>query len=196
MLQATRLGKKYNSQWVFRGIEFCLEKGECLLVTGPNGSGKSTLLRLLAGLESPTEGSIEKNIRDARKDIGFASPELRLYANLTGLEHLQLTARLRGCDVNSGNTHVLLNDVGLSLDCKKPTSAYSTGMRARLRLAMAIQTKPKILLLDEPSVSLDENGREILKNIIANQRNRGCIILATNDPYDRQFGEWEINLGK
>jgi len=195
MLQATRLGKKYNAQWVFRGIEFYLEKGECLLVTGPNGSGKSTLLRLLAGLESPTEGSIEKDVQDARKDIGFASPELRLYPNLTGLEHLSLAAQLRGCETNSKNTYALLHDVGLSLDCKKPTSVYSTGMRARLRLAMAIQTKPKILLLDEPSASLDECGKEILKEILSNQRYRGCIVLATNDPYDRQFGEWEIHLG-
>ena len=192
MVEAKGLGKRYGASWVFRRVEFKLKGGDCLLVTGPNGSGKSTLLKLVAGLEAPTEGRITTQLGDCRTSLGYASPHLRPYPALTGREHLELSGRLRGEECESGK---LLAMVGLAEAADKPTGAYSDGMRSRLRLALAIQTSPKLLLLDEPGAGLDEEGRRLVERIVSEQRERGCVIVATNDPSERRFGEFEIKLG-
>lgn len=187
MIRCSGLSKRYGARWAVRRVEFQLSFGECLLVTGPNGAGKTTLLRLLARLESPTEGEVTIS-----GDVGFSSPDLALYPNLTAREHLRLAAELRRVEPQENS---LLQRVGLQDHADKLTGAYSTGMRSRLRLALAIQHQPSILLLDEPTATLDEQGRAVVHEIIEEQRGRGCIVLATNAETDRSFGDWEVRLG-
>ncbi|MER3414150.1 MAG: transcriptional regulator [Armatimonadota bacterium] len=187
MICCRGLGKRYGSRWAVRRVDIELPRGECLLVTGPNGAGKSTLLRLLAGLEAPTEGEVTLS-----GAVGFTSPDLAVYPNLTAREHLRFAATLRRVEPQES---ALLQRVGLQEHAEKPAGAFSTGMRSRLRLALAIQHQPSVLLLDEPTVSLDDEGREIVRQIIEEQRVRGCIVLATNADKDRQFGDWEVRLG-
>ncbi len=173
---------------MFRGIEFCLPAGEALVVTGANGAGKSTLLRILAGLEVASAGEVVHHAH-----LGYVSPELSLYSQLTGIEHLEFARNLRGLPANSDET--LLESVGLSDAQNVRVSAYSTGMKARLRLALAIQCEPGILLLDEPGASLDEEGRSLVERVLDEQRSRGVVVLATNDPAERRFGDCELKLG-
>lgn len=187
MIRCSGLGKRYGSRWALRRVEIELSKGECLLITGPNGAGKTTLLRLLAGLESPSEGEVA-----ASGTIGFAAPDLALYPNLTAGEHLLFAAALRRVEPRES---ALLERVGLQEHSGKPVAAYSTGMRSRLRLALAIQHQPAVLLLDEPTATLDEQGRQVVRDIIEEQRTRGCIALATNAEGDREFGDLEVRLG-
>lgn len=187
VIRCAGLGKRYGSRWVLRGVEMDLPMGECLLVTGPNGAGKTTLLRLLAGLEAPTEGEVH-----AVGTIGFAAPDLSLYPNLTAMEHLRFAATLRRVEPRDSE---LLEKVGLLDHADKPVGAFSTGMRSRLRLALAIQHRPAVLLLDEPTASLDEQGRAVVSEIIEEQRARGCIVLATNSDGDREHGDLEVRLG-
>ncbi|MEW5883600.1 MAG: ABC transporter ATP-binding protein [Armatimonadota bacterium] len=187
MIRCSGLGKRYGSRWALRRVEIELSKGECLLVTGPNGAGKTTLLRLLAGLEAPSEGEVA-----ASGTIGFAAPDLALYPNLTAYEHLLFAAALRRVEPRES---ALLERVGLQEQSGKPVGAYSTGMRSRLRLALAIQHQPAVLLLDEPTATLDEQGRQVVRDIIEEQRTRGCIVLATNAEGDREFGDLEVRLG-
>lgn len=187
VIRCAGLGKRYGSRWVLRGVEMSLSDGECLLVTGPNGAGKTTLLRLLGGLESPTEGEVWTT-----GAIGFAAPDLSLYPNLTAKEHLRFAAALRRVDPRERE---LLERVGLCEHEDKPVGAFSTGMRSRLRLALAIQHEPAVLLLDEPTATLDEQGRQIVCHIIEEQRARGCIVLATNSEGDRAYGDLEVRLG-
>ena len=82
-----------------------------------------------------------------------------------------------------------MSDVGA-----KPVGQFSSGMRARLKLALAIQHEPAVLLLDEPSASLDENGREIVARVVYEQKRRGAVVIATNDQSDRRYATHELEL--
>ncbi len=186
---AKNVGKRFGSQWVFRGVEFEMPQGECLAVTGPNGSGKSTLLRILARLEQPTEGTFSAFDRPR---MGCVAPDLNLYPPLTVYEHFLFAARLRSVQANAQK---LIEMVGLKGAETLPASALSTGMKTRLKLGLAVQHEPALLILDEPGSSLDAQGKAMLAEIVAEQKRRGFLILATNDHSELRFAEQELRLG-
>ncbi len=185
------LGKRYGRRWLFRDVSFELQAGQRLAILGQNGSGKSTLLRLLAGLLSPTEGRVVPPDGDPRTTLGYAALEMALYSSLTVVEHLRLAADLRGCDARSDE---LLDMVGLTYARELSAGQLSTGMKARLKLAMAIQPRPAVLLLDEPSAALDEQGRALVAQIAQEQTARGALVVATNDPQERSLATHELAL--
>lgn len=189
MLSVSGLSKRFGQRWLFRGIEFSLSLGQVLVVTGPNGSGKSTLLRILAGLEPPTSGKVA-----ASGEMGYVSPELALYSQLTGPEHLDLASQLRRSSETCDPADAL-GKVGLNAAGDLRVGAYSTGMKARLRLALAVCHSPAVLLLDEASASLDEEGRSLVERTIAEQRRSGVVVVATNDAAERRYGDFELRLG-
>ncbi len=191
MLKVDRLGKKYSGRWIFRGLSFELGLGDRLVILGRNGSGKSTLLKTLSGLTERTEGTITFPEGDLRHVLGLSALEQSVYAQLTVAEHLQLTADLRSCPARVDE---LLEFIELGYAKDVPAGQLSTGMKARLRMAMAIQAKPKLLLLDEPGAGLDEAGRNLVDKITSEQAQRGCLIVATNDPLERRLATLELQL--
>lgn len=191
MLQVHSLGQRYGAKWIFRGIDFALKTGDSLIVLGSNGAGKSTLLKTIAGLIGPTEGKVGLEAADPRTALSLTNLDIALYAHLTPLEHLELSAKLRGCPSNADD---LLDLVGLSNAKTKFVNQLSTGMRARLKLAIAVQSKPKLLMLDEPGAGLDDGGRQLLDHLCNEQLERGVLIVATNDPQERRFGKLELQL--
>ncbi len=191
VLTASNLGRKFGSRWVFRHVAFEVGLGDVLVVLGRNGSGKSTLLRLLSGLLSPSEGSVGRPRGAHHRVLGYVGLDLALYPNLTAREHLEIASELRGVPPRA---ETLLERVGLSAAADRLTGEYSTGMRARLKLALAIQPEPAILLLDEPTASLDDAGREIVRSVIDEQTGRGCVIIATNDAHDRRYATHELTI--
>lgn len=191
MLAAEGLGKRFGSRWIFRGISFQLQTGDSLIVMGQNGSGKSTLLKTLCGLLTPSEGKVRLPDGDPRQTLGVSALDLALYPHLTPAEHLELSAELRGCDVRGGE---LLERVNLAHAADRPCGKLSTGMRNRLKLALAIQPLPQVLMLDEPGASLDEEGRALIQSVCEEQRQRGVLIVATNDPAERRLGNLELRL--
>lgn len=191
LVAAERLGAKYDARRVFSGVSFELHAGDSLAVLGPNGSGKSTLLRLIAGLLRPSEGAVLVNHPDPRLGIGYAALDQSLYPYLTVREHLDFAARLRGCEPRAEE---LLSMVGLEKATSRAASALSSGMRARLRLALAIQPAPAILVLDEPGAGLDEEGHALVALVISEQRERGAVVLATNDELERRHANAELRL--
>lgn len=157
-----------------------------LAVLGANGSGKSSLLKVLIGLWAPSEGHCAVSV-----PFGYAALDLALYPELSGPEHLELARSLRG-DPGAGDwlTRVGLPEVGA-----KPVGAYSSGMRARLKLALALAAEPKLLLLDEPTASLDEPGRRLVAEIVEHQRRSGgAVVIATNDPEEAGWATHELRL--
>lgn len=185
MIAASNLGKKYGSRWIFRGINLDLKLGQCLIVTGHNGSGKSTLLKLLSGLERPTTGEIHTQIEDYRTDLSYCALDQATFANLTVIEHLELAADVRGIHSDHDD---LIEHTGLKEHRDVQSQHLSSGLRSRLKIALAIQSNPKILLWDEPGVALDGAGKALIERVIEQQLKRGTLVLATNDPDEKRFG--------
>jgi heme exporter protein A len=181
-LSVAQLGKRYGARWLFRGVEFSLGDGDRLLLTGPNGSGKSTLLRIAAGLITPTSGKVERCDR-----FGYAALDQSLYGSLSARDHLEWAASQRGI---SPETERWSEATGLDLEL--PVSAYSTGMRGRLKLALAFQGQPSLVFLDEPSAALDTAGVHLLDRLLA--EHTGAAVIATNSLEDKKYGTSELKL--
>ena len=188
MLRGENLGKRFTDRWIFRGITFELCEGQVLTVVGPNGCGKSTLLGIVAGLIPTTEGALTMG----SGGFGYASLAGELYADLTVGEHLELTADLRCCDPR---TDELLTLVDLAAAKGSAARTLSSGMRARLKLAIAVQERPGLLILDEPGAGLDRQGAAVLASVIESQRLRGAVLLATNDPEEMKLATHVLDFG-
>jgi ABC-type multidrug transport system ATPase subunit len=184
ILQTRDLGHRFDQGWLFRHVEIDLEQSHRLLIKGKNGSGKSTFLKCLAGLLIPLEGTIQ-----IPNSIGYAALDLNLYPNLNASEHLEFAAQLRDVDPQIPE---LLNQVGLDIKNRKPCRTYSTGMRARLKLALALQHNPDLLLLDEPTAALDSDGRALIDEIM--KTFAGAVIYASNDDSDARWATHAVEL--
>lgn len=191
MLRAERLGKRYDGRWIFRGLDFELRQGDALVVVGRNGSGKSTLLKIVSGLLGASEGGVITEFDDPRTFLGVSTLDSSVYPSLTPSEHLEMSAKLRGC---LSRTEELLERVGLANAASLESAKLSSGMRARLKLALAIQANPQLLILDEPGASLDEEGRALISSVAQEQTERGAILVATNDPLERRLGNLVLEL--
>ena len=191
MLAVEGLGKRFGLTWVFRGLTFELGQGDALIVLGRNGVGKSTLLKAVAGLVTPTEGTVKLPDGEFRRVLGLSGLEQSLYPFLTVREHLALGGDLRCCEPR---TDELMETIDLAYAADVFAAKLSTGMKARLKLGLAIQARPKLLLLDEPAAGMDDAGRELVSKICREQRERGALVLATNDAEERRLGNLELEL--
>jgi heme exporter protein A len=201
-LTVAHVAASYGARVVMQDITLTLHQGEILVVSGHNGSGKSTLLRLLCGLQKPTSGTIYYTWHNqqlppqaASHLIGWISPDLALYRALTAYENLRFFAAVRGLPVSQAHLDTLLDTVGLQGRGEDRIACYSSGMMHRLRYAYALLHQPPILLLDEPTVTLDEQGAERVERIVQQQRKQGLTIIATNDPREYRFADYILTLG-
>lgn len=192
----------YGARTVFRGISLSLRAGEILVVSGSNGSGKSTLLRLLCGLQKPSSGTIHYSWQagtayapaEVPHLLGWVAPDLALYRELTARENLRFFAAVRGIPPDDARSDALLLQVGLDGRGDDVVAAYSSGMVQRLRYAYALLHQPPVLLLDEPTVTLDERGAGVVAQIVSAQRQQGITVIATNDPRELRFGDYVLEL--
>ncbi len=201
-LHLENLGKSFGKRAVFRGVWASLRTGETLVVTGHNGSGKSTLLSVTAGLVGADTGRVrclvdgrEISADERRQRVGLVAPDLILYPELTALENLEFFARVRGLPWTAPAGAALLEQVGLGGRGPDQVGTFSSGMRVRLKYAVALQPEPRFLLLDEPTAMLDTGGAAIVEQVIAGQRSRGVLVLATNDPRETRHGDLFLELG-
>lgn len=203
MLQITlnQVSHTYSERKVFDGINLSLESGARLLVRGPNGSGKTTLLKILAGLLTPSSGTLEikenGEVGDAawgRRWTGYLSPELTLYDELSSLENLEFFARMRGLPGDAAPRN-LLERVGLGGRMRDPIGTLSTGLRQRAKLAFALQPEPKLLLLDEPGSNLDADGRSRLDTVLEAADSQSIVVMATNEGGEPAWGTDTLALG-
>jgi len=197
------LSKKYSGKTIFAGLNFRLNKGESAVITGRNGSGKSTLMKIISGLISPSTGKMKfiKNEEELEKDfirtnMGFVSPYLNLYDELTALENLRLfsslKSRSRNCDDEKLKSYLQL--VGLYDRRNDEIKAYSSGMKQKLKIAFSLLHEPALLMMDEPRSNLDRDGISIIENIAMKQKENGILIIATNDEDDLKLCDLKINI--
>jgi putative ABC transport system ATP-binding protein len=182
---------------ILRGVDFDVPKGQFVAIMGASGSGKSTLLGLLAGLDSPTAGSVvidgteitglsEDKLAVVRgRKIGFVFQSYQLIPTLTAEENVLLPHELTGGDVKVGTKRAreLLESVGLSDRMDHYPVQLSGGEQQRVALARAFMVKPPILMADEPTGNLDSvNGAHVLELLITLNRREGTtLVLVTHD---------------
>jgi heme exporter protein A len=192
------LAKKFGSNGLFKGINLSVTTGESLCITGPNGSGKSTLLKILAGLQVPTAGTVElaAGVSIPREDwhtlIGYTGPLVNPYDDLTGQENISFAARHAASAERAG---ILLERFNLDRHRDKKVKHYSSGMKQRLKLILAVLNDPKVLMLDEAGTNLDADGTGLLHSYLETIRGEKIIILATNDPQEEKLCGKVVRLG-
>ena len=200
-IEVKNLYRNFGSRKVLKDISFFLQTGDSLAIVGKNGSGKTTLLRILAGLSAPTRGEItfslnEQKIsrQEAKRRLSYVGPELALYDSLTAAENLKFFATMRGIAIDDSLVEKILDMVGLEGRGRDFYRAYSSGMKQRLKYAVALLNAPDYLLLDEPTSNLDEEGKKIVSQIIARQKENGILIMATNEKEEYGFAEKQYRL--
>jgi heme exporter protein A len=200
-VEARGLEHFYVGRRGLAAVNFALASPGIAAVTGANGSGKSTLLRLLAGLLRPTAGRSRVAVADRELDpggrraaLGFASPELAFYDELSCLENLAFAAEARGERDPAGGARAALERTGLGARTHDRVAALSSGMKQRLRLAFALLGRPPLVLLDEPGSHLDDEGRERLRQLVEEEAQRGLVVIATNEAREWGLAAQRIEL--
>ncbi|HEU0053377.1 MAG TPA: ABC transporter ATP-binding protein, partial [Longimicrobium sp.] len=173
------------------GVTLAVPAGALLALVGANGSGKSTLLKLLAGIVAPDAGTIAVLGRDPRRErkalrprLGYAGQEVALDGEMTGAETLRLFHALHALPARdrSARLAAVADDFGLGAFATRPVATWSGGQRQRLHLALATLHAPRVLLLDEPTSSLDPEGRRDLWRRLSAARDGGStVVVATHD---------------
>ena len=185
LLQVDNLTKKYINNHVVDAVSFELEEHTATALIGPNGAGKTTTLSMLAGLVSPTSGSIQFQgaaKQDIRSIIGFLPQYPKFFPWLSALEFTEMAARLSGVETKQARIEAkkTLEFVGLGEAMNKKTGTFSGGMKQRLGLAQAIVHKPKLLLLDEPVSALDPVGRRQVMDLLKDLQRKTTILYSTH----------------
>jgi ABC-2 type transport system ATP-binding protein len=168
LLRARGVARRFGAQVALEPSDIDVRAGESLALIGPNGAGKSTLLAILAGALEPTAGHVE---RVDRVRVGWVPQRPALYERLTARENLELFAQLEG----RGDPAALLARFDVPAD--RPALELSVGNRQRLNVALALLGDPRVLLLDEPTASLDPGQRRRLWEIVTALRDGGGAVV-------------------
>lgn len=197
------LTKKYSGKPVFKDLSFSLSSGESAVIVGRNGSGKSTLMKIISGIISPSGGSLTylDNGRvlergAVRKLAGFVSPYLNLYDELSAAENLRLFSGLKSNSSGEDEDRLshYLNFVGLFERRNDEVKEYSSGMKQKLKIAFAMLHEPRVLMMDEPRSNLDRDGISIIEKVAEKQKEKGILIIATNDEDDLNLCSIKISV--
>ena len=162
-LRAESLVKEYGARRALQGVSFDAAPGELVAVIGPNGAGKTTLLQILAGALEATSGTVSLD----RREVGWVPQQPAIYSKLSVGENLRLFARLEKVDDVDAVVVRMLDQTGLRDRADDPVGTLSGGNQQRVNIAVGLLGEPRLLLLDEPSSSLDPRQRERLWEFVA-----------------------------
>ena len=192
-ISLSKISRKFNYEWIFRDVDFEFEQNNAYAILGSNGSGKSTLLQIISGHLHPSAGNItyshnniEIPVEDFFRHVTYSGPYLELIEEFTLEEMLTFHSRFRKfrrqLDVNA-----VMEITGLIRNRNKPIKYFSSGMKQRVRLAIALLTESEVVLLDEPAANLDRKAIEWYRNLVLENRADRIIIVCSNsqaDEYD------------
>lgn len=187
------LGKKFEREWIFRNVNHVFEEGSATVILGANGSGKSTLLQVISGYVIPTEGNAacvnagktveQENVHQC---FSFASPYIELMEEFTLRECVEFQGKFRNW-IGGLPAKKVVELSGLSHAADKQIRNYSSGMKQRAKLALAILSDSPALLLDEPCSNLDGHAQEWYATLINDFRNGRTVIVCSNQVKEEYF---------
>jgi ABC-2 type transport system ATP-binding protein len=169
------LGKSYGGLHALADVSFEAGAGEIVAVIGPNGAGKTTLLSILAGVQTPSSGSVAPEAGQ----VGWAPQQPALYSKLSVRENLELFARLERVADPARRVAQMLEQTALEDRAEDPVGELSGGNRQRVNVAIALLASPPVLALDEPTASLDPSQRERLWSFVGQLAADGTTVLAS-----------------
>ena len=190
-IEIKSLTKNYNKYLAVNKINFVIEKNKTVGLLGPNGCGKTTTIGMLLGLVTPTSGEIKlegKNIDLFKRDeilrrFNFASPYVELPKKLTVKQNLEIYGRLYGIQNLKKRIDEISHDLDIKNFFERKTGELSSGQKNRVSLAKSLINKPEVLLLDEPTASLDPDIGDFIRSYIQNykSKNKVTILLASHN---------------
>jgi ABC-type multidrug transport system ATPase subunit len=199
----SNISKRYNYEWIFRNVNYEFTNANSYVILGANGSGKSTLLQVIAGNLTSSEGNISYRLTPEQPDIAneklfrhlsFASPYLELFEEFTLKESIEFQAQFK--PFHKGlTTEAIIALTQLEKAKNKQLKQYSSGMKQRVRLALAILSDTPLLLLDEPTSNLDKKAVEWYQNLITSYTANRLVIVCSNQlEHEYFFCNKQLNI--
>lgn len=192
-IQLHEASKRFQYEWIFKNLNLQLAQGDSLAITGGNGSGKSTLLKCISGAIPISSGKItflsegsEIPETDWYKSLSISAPYLELPEEFSLLELINFHFRFKS-PLNQIQPKELIEILYLEQHLSKPVSNFSSGMKQRLKLGLALFSDVPLVLLDEPTSNLDKKGIAWYSKLIQNYQNNRTLIVCSNEPREYEF---------
>jgi heme exporter protein A len=202
-IQSQNLSKLFGRRLIFKDINFNWSEKGIFGISGPNGSGKSTLVKIVAGLIASSSGKIiHKNSGNEiipeklHNHIGFVSPYLVLYEEFSAWENLKIFAKIRGINLNEALVLGYLSKFLLESRKDDLVKTYSSGMKQRLKFIFALMHSPEVLIFDEPTSNLDEEGKKVVYDIVHEEGKSKIVVIASNETKDLELCDEVLLLEK
>ena len=194
------IGRRFNREWIFRDINYEFESGSSYAILGANGAGKSTLLQVISGSLSSSEGKISYLQADTTVDqekvfihLSMAAPYLELIEEFTLTELIDFHFRFK--KYRKGlNRKGVIELLGLKNSEFKAIKYFSSGMKQRVKLALAFCSDTSILLLDEPASNLDQQGLEWYQSMASTLSSDRLLIICSNQEQEYSFCNHKLNI--
>lgn len=193
-------GKRFNREWIYRGVTLEFSSSNAYAITGPNGSGKSTILQAIGGMLQLSEGGIHYAVNnkqlaseDVYQQVSFCAPYLDVIEEMTLLEFLHFHNQFKQL-LPSVTIKNIVAEIGLEGAAGKQIRFYSSGMKQRVKLAQAIFSNTAIVLLDEPCSNLDSSGIELYHSLIQQYCQNRVVVVCSNDKVEYSFCQEVISI--
>ena len=199
-IQLNEASKRFQYEWIFKNLNLELNQGDSLAITGGNGSGKSTLLKCLSGAIPISSGKISFEINgkeipesDWYKSLAISAPYLELPEEFSLTEVIGFHFKFKK-PLNQIQPRELIEILYLDEHKNKSVSQFSSGMKQRLKLGLALFSDVPLLMLDEPTSNLDKNGIAWYTELIKNHQNKRTILVCSNEPREYEFCSQKLKM--
>jgi len=195
-----QVSKRYRYEWIFKGVDYCFEQGLSYAINGPNGSGKSTLLKILCGHLTPSKGKVEF-LRSEKKimpdevygQVSYAAPYIELIEEFSLLEALVFHQKFKPFRQGMGVAEVM-DLLAFPKAANKEIRHFSSGMKQRLKLVLALCSDSPVLLLDEPTTNLDRQGMKWYRHLVERFTQGRLTVVASNVDIDFDFCTERVDI--
>jgi len=194
------IGRRFNREWIFRGVDYTFTGGESYAILGSNGSGKSTLLQVLNGSLSPSAGAILYELdgkfvaaEDVFVQLSLAAPYLELIEEFTLTEMIDLHFKFKTYKAGM-DSKAVIDLLAMDNSKNKLIRYFSSGMKQRLKLALAFCSDTPLLMLDEPTSNLDAQGVDWYLSLVERFAEGRLTIVCSNQPHEYGFCGEQLNI--
>lgn len=194
------IGRRFNRDWIFKGVDYTFTSGESYAILGPNGSGKSTLLQVLNGSLSPSTGKIDfvndgkpVEIETVFTHLSLAAPYLELIEEFTMSEMMDFHFKFKSFKPGMDKTQ-LIDLLNLPKSANKLIKYFSSGMKQRLKLALAFCADTPMLMLDEPTSNLDTQGVDWYLSLVQQFAEGRLTIVCSNQEHEYGFCNHRLSI--